>query len=932
MQDPAAAAPPPDGPPGSDPAMNMTEDPPTTKKDEGRLLGRQESLMEGVRQRLQTSTQAFLVPGVTPVAGATGYGNAVKHRLKERKTCGREVTVSFRALLLCGITVVMAATMAALLATQIVISRDVSNSLISTCNEATNAFLNTTVAIVLDSLVFIAREQMLDASDSLRVFLIHQAQAQVGTTYNSIATSYTEFDLAPNSAFFNKTKGFMSAQMKATYSDWIDVVSVGVTDSSNRYLDVSLCHEDPLGTSFGPSSVGSCPFTTATTNQTTLVRCTDDISSPCKQYSNFSVADQLPVATQLAFRATQPANTTAMLMWSTPYVLQGIQFNFRQTLSNMMGVGLSYPVFNDSCQSYSCASRFVWSVITARSFAAFSRNAVMGRNVSNRFNSIQNDSVFFVVEGRGATTNGLLLGGAFGNDGTDLTIVPSVPLMAADSSLPVISKPSQYVIQEFGSFLSTALDDLVIDTFNPVTLEKCNSSSPDDDLILQLSNCTLIAVISVHSPETVPQFHTLAPARFVVVYSIPLKNLMSPLMVQLVEAQKQINDQRLAQEDAIESLVGVGIGVAVAAIVLGILVAWLMAVRVSVPLQKLDRRMRNLMNFNFRVAEDDYLSRVSDIGRAEKTLESLSDAIEVFSKFVPETVVRGIVQGKPESTRLHVEHRVVTVAFSDIKGFTSISEKLEISDLLFFLTRYLTVMTEVVQQYEGTVTEILGDGLLVLWNAPDDCELHAAKACAAALAMQAAVKHVANEFHSILSMHGLENLSVRVGIHTGRVLAGNIGSTTKLKYGCLGDTVNTASRLEGLCKLYEVGIICSKDTIDMLPPNSGFQYRELDLVQVKGKDQALALFEIEALRNKLIIPGAANGREHGAEAPRDSYHGRPSTRTKNLSRLTSKAKSMVGFGKRTSSRWSSAGSAPGASRFDPSVRLGTAAFRVKTRS
>jgi len=220
----------------------------------------------------------------------------------------------------------------------------------------------------------------------------------------------------------------------------------------------------------------------------------------------------------------------------------------------------------------------------------------------------------------------------------------------------------------------------------------------------------------------------------------------------------------------------------------------------------------------------------------------LLGGIDVFKRYLPETVVQDVINGDDRARRLHVSSRQVTIMFSDIKDFTSISEKLTHTNLLFLLTRYLSVMTRIVEAYEGVVAEILGDGLLVFFNTPDDVQHHAAKASASALAMCEALDRVNEEFTSM----GLPRIGVRVGLHTGVVLTGNIGSERKMKFGCMGDPVNLASRLEGLCKVYGVSILCSGDTHHGLPKES-FCCRQLDLVQVKGKHNPTRIYEVMGL-------------------------------------------------------------------------------------
>lgn len=284
--------------------------------------------------------------------------------------------------------------------------------------------------------------------------------------------------------------------------------------------------------------------------------------------------------------------------------------------------------------------------------------------------------------------------------------------------------------------------------------------------------------------------------------------------------------------------------------VVGVCLALGLGCLMSSPLRQLDKDMQQLANFkSTRHSPGEWTwrerirrrSNIVEVSNLQHSFNHLSLGIEAFTRFVPETVVSKIVRNEPKAARLHVKRREVTIMFSDIRDFTSISEVLNEKDLLFVLTRYLSVMTRLIEDFGGVVTEVLGDGLLAFWNTPDDVEDHAAKACDAALAQQQAMSFLNGEFANL----NLPTLAVRIGLHTGTVLSGNLGSPEKMKFGCLGDPINLASRLEGLCKFYGVGIVCSSDTHDMLP--SGYIFcRKLDLVQVKGRREATLIYEVVA--------------------------------------------------------------------------------------
>jgi len=248
-------------------------------------------------------------------------------------------------------------------------------------------------------------------------------------------------------------------------------------------------------------------------------------------------------------------------------------------------------------------------------------------------------------------------------------------------------------------------------------------------------------------------------------------------------------------------------------------------------------------------------SRIREVRDLQHSFTKMSRSIEMFKRYVPNSVVRDIVRGDERAMRLHVSQREVTIMFSDIANFTPIAESLKQVDLLFLLTRYFSIMTRIVETYEGLVAEILGDGLVVFWNTPDDVSDHAAKACAAALAQQQVLKMLNAE----LSQFQLPEIKIRIGLHTGVVLSGNIGSESKMKFGCMGDPVNLASRLESLCKVYGVGTLCSEATArsvtlyDEFGSTDGFVMRELDLVQVKGKSQPTRIYEVMGISDEEVF-------------------------------------------------------------------------------
>ncbi len=192
----------------------------------------------------------------------------------------------------------------------------------------------------------------------------------------------------------------------------------------------------------------------------------------------------------------------------------------------------------------------------------------------------------------------------------------------------------------------------------------------------------------------------------------------------------------------------------------------------------------------------------------------------------------------PEMLALGGEKRDLTVLFSDIRGFTTLSEGLEPEALVELLNEYLGEMTDVVFAHDGTLDKYIGDAIMAVWGAPIAQPDHAARACRAALGMVAALRALTVEWQR----RGVPVLQIGIGLNTGPMVVGNMGSARRLSYTVIGDNVNLGSRLEGLTKMYGSAIIASESTV--LAAGPGFVTRELDLVRVKGKRLPVRIFEV----------------------------------------------------------------------------------------
>lgn len=207
----------------------------------------------------------------------------------------------------------------------------------------------------------------------------------------------------------------------------------------------------------------------------------------------------------------------------------------------------------------------------------------------------------------------------------------------------------------------------------------------------------------------------------------------------------------------------------------------------------------------------------------------------LFGEYVPPELVEEMSQN-PESFTLESQNRELTVLFSDVRDFTTISEGLGAGELSQLMNEYLSAMTRVIYDHRGTVDKYIGDAIMAFWGAPIGDANHARHAVYSALGMISQVRVLSQDFRG----RGWPELHVGIGINTGDMNVGNMGSRYRRAYTVLGDGVNLGSRLEGLTKSYGVSIIVSRATRDAVPE---LAYRELDRVRVKGRDKPVGIYE-----------------------------------------------------------------------------------------
>jgi adenylate cyclase len=294
-----------------------------------------------------------------------------------------------------------------------------------------------------------------------------------------------------------------------------------------------------------------------------------------------------------------------------------------------------------------------------------------------------------------------------------------------------------------------------------------------------------------------------------------------------------------------------------AVLALAVLAAIALAGAVSRPLVRLADEMGEIGQFQLEPRPARH-SMFREIELMNEALARTKGGLRSFAAYVPRDLVRSVLASGHDAV-LEGEVRDLTIFFSDIAGFTTLAESMTPEQLVEELGEYLDEATRVVADHRGTVDKFLGDGIMAFWGAPEELGDHAALACEAAVKMQRALSGT--------------RLHTRIGLATGEVLVGNIGSHERMNYTVMGDAANLAARLEGLNKQYGTSIMIAETTyraaLDRIVA------RPVDVVAVKGKHQAVRVYEVLGLVSDGDGDAVAIARH--AEAGLDAYLARDFT-------------------------------------------------------
>jgi adenylate cyclase len=271
------------------------------------------------------------------------------------------------------------------------------------------------------------------------------------------------------------------------------------------------------------------------------------------------------------------------------------------------------------------------------------------------------------------------------------------------------------------------------------------------------------------------------------------------------------------------------------------------------------------------------LQRSDELGVMSKHIDLMAEQLqdrefirETFGRYLSSKIATEVLSQRSGIT-LGGEERVVTVLFSDLRGYTSISEQMSATQVVAMLNQYLGAMNEIIDQHRGCVIEFVGDAIFAVFGAPHYMADHAEQAMRCAIEMRLRLKELnAAWLESGMARSwqesGVTEISLRIGVHTGQVVAGNLGSQTRMKYSVIGDTVNVASRLEALNKVLGSEILISRDVYIQLPRDLMDGVTDRGSHKVKGRENPIKVYG-------LMVPPSTNGEGNdgicGPERPRE---------------------------------------------------------------
>lgn len=268
------------------------------------------------------------------------------------------------------------------------------------------------------------------------------------------------------------------------------------------------------------------------------------------------------------------------------------------------------------------------------------------------------------------------------------------------------------------------------------------------------------------------------------------------------------------------------------------LIVFYLAKRISKPIVSLANEIDKIKHLNLE-SEKRVKSHIQEIILLDSSIASMRMVLRSFAHYVPKEIVKQLLEKEKEIT-LGGEKRTLTILFSDIIGFTTIAESLPIEIVMSSLEVYFDRLSKIILEGYGTIDKYIGDSIMAFWGAPIDIPTPDAFACQAALRCQATL----TLFNEEQKKEGKPEFLTRIGIHTGEVIVGNIGTQERMNYTIIGDAVNEAARLEHINSLYHTNIVISEEVYQKI--GDQFLTRPLDEVLIRGKKQKVKIYELIA--------------------------------------------------------------------------------------
>ncbi len=286
--------------------------------------------------------------------------------------------------------------------------------------------------------------------------------------------------------------------------------------------------------------------------------------------------------------------------------------------------------------------------------------------------------------------------------------------------------------------------------------------------------------------------------------------------------------------------------ISIVVIVIAIVISILISSLISKPMKVLSNEMDNIRKLSIEEDNVDIDSGIKEIDTMVDSFQGMKQGLMNFKKYVPSDLVSMLIRDN-QNAEIGGKKQCLTLMFSDIENFTGIAERTKPEELIGRLYDYFSLLAHTITDNKGTIDKYIGDSIMAFWGAPVDIETktHARLACRSALTCQMQGFNLSN----IWSREGKPRFRTRFGIHTGEVVVGNMGSDERINYTVLGDSVNLASRLEGLNKYYGTEIIASGATHELVKDE--FEFRLLDKITVKGKVLPIFIYELLAEKGKI---------------------------------------------------------------------------------